>query len=155
MKKMILLLLICTTGFFASAQDHSCLASKDIYVKDFCQVSYLTLAQVQVMQINALAPAELDINKMEQVLTINRINRSDVEIELWSGYSNMQKANRSFKVLLEKSGQTRDYLKGMKSFGLDSLPQINMDQEKSTSTGTRGGGIGNETYILPQGFWIE
>lgn len=155
MKKIVAFLFVSTTGLFAFAQDDSCLVSKDLYVKDFCQISYVTLAQVQAMQINALAPADLDITKMEQVLTIHQIKENDIKIESWVGYSKMQKANHSFKVLLEKTGQTQDYLKGMKSFNIESLPQLNMDQKKSTSTGTRGGGLGNETYILPQGFWIE
>lgn len=155
MKNVIAFFLITATGIWAFAQENSCLASKDAYIKDFCQISYLTLAQVQAMQINALAPADLDIGKMEQVLTIQQIQKSDIKVESWTRSTNMQKANHSFKVLLEKTGQTKDYLRGMKSFNLESLPQIDMDQKKSTSTGTRGGGLGNETYLLPQGFWIE
>jgi len=41
-------------------------------------------------------------------------------------------------------------------FNLEQTPDttLAMGGDGGTSTGTRGGGFGKETYILPQGFWI-
>ena len=154
MRTFLTAFLILTSSAAFANPTLNCQKAQDPLADEFCQVSYFTLAQVQELQILEQAPSTLNIEKMEKALNNNSIKREEVNFAQWPQMKSIEKANQSFKILLEKSNQKESYFQELKK--QQGLKSLQFDQAPtSTSTGTRGGGLGNETYILPAGFWID
>jgi hypothetical protein len=122
---------------------------------EFCSISYKTLSGIVAMQINNQVSSSLDVTKMEAALRDGTVQDTDLQGELWKDASTKGKANISFKILLAKSGQT-DLYQELRLAQNDKTTMPSMKTTVDNSTGTRGGGFGNETYILPNDFfWID
>ena len=149
MKNWIVLLSLFAS--VANAQGIDCNEPQTALDSDFCQISYKTLARMQEMQINAEVSADLDILKMQTLLTDKKVQVGEIQPQTWNKLQKIEKANRSLGVMLKKTNQLQFY-KAQENLGSDLKQR---DHQYDSSTGTRGGCFGNEDYVLPTGFWID
>ena len=153
MSKIFIFTLFIFSSSVSMAFNCSTAGGKTASETEFCQKGFLALFKLQEAILQHKLPVHVDIESMQETLLSSS---SDFVLPVgWDSKSNPAKFNSTLVVLNGSNSSSFLITETLDSLQISKIQLAQNSRDGGSSTGTRGGGFGQEQFEIPLSFWID